>query len=238
MNVADVMTRHVISVSPDASVEAAAKQMLERGISGLVVVDAKGELAGVVTEGDLLRRDELGTERHRPWWLRMLISPGRQALDFTRTHGRRVRDVMTEEVVTVSADAPLDEVVEAMEQHRIKRVPVTEDNRVVGVVSRADLLRALVVSSRNHTPPATDDRSLRAAVLDAVDHQSWTPLTTLNVTVRDGVVDLWGTITNEDERRAISVLAENTPGVKQVNDHLVFVEPYSGTVISGPADRE
>lgn len=238
MNVADVMTRHVISVSPDASVEAAAKQMLERGISGLVVVDDKGELAGVITEGDLLRRDELGTERSRPWWLRLLVSPGRQALDFTRTHGRRVRDVMTEDVVTVAATATLEEVVELMEQHRIKRVPVTEENRVVGVVSRADLLRALVVSSRNDTPLATDDRSVRAAVLDAVDKQSWTPLTTLNVTVADGVVDIWGTITNEDERRAICVLAENTPGVKKVNDHLVFVEPYSGTVITGPADRD
>ncbi|HEY1933598.1 MAG TPA: CBS domain-containing protein [Acetobacteraceae bacterium] len=238
MNASDVMTRHVISVSPDASVEGAAKQMLERGISGLVVVDAKGDLAGVVTEGDLLRRDELGTERNRPWWLRLLVSPGRQALDFTRTHGRRVRDVMTERVVTVAADATLEEVVELMEQHRIKRVPVTEGNRVVGVVSRADLLRALVVSSRNDAPVATDDRSVRRAVLDAVDKQSWTPMTTLNVTVADGVVDLWGTITNEDERRAISVLAENTPGVKRVNDHLVFVEPYSGTVITGPADKE
>jgi len=238
MIVADVMTRHVISVSPDATVEEAAKQMLERDISGLMVVDAKGELAGMVTEGDLLRRDELGTERHRPWWLRMLVSPGRQALDFTRTHGRRVRDVMTPDVITVAADAPLEEVVETMEQHRIKRVPVTEAGRVVGVVSRADLLRALVVATRKEAPTATDDRSLRAAVLDALDQQSWTPLTTLNVTVADSVVDLWGTITNEDERRAICVLAENTPGVKQVKDHLVFVEPYSGTVITGPADRE
>ncbi len=238
MNVSDVMTRHVISVSPDATVDGAAKRMLEHGISGLVVVDDKGELAGVVTEGDLLRRDELGTQRHRPWWLRLLVSRSRQAVDFTRTHGRRVRDVMTDEVVTVSADAPLAEVVELMEQHRIKRVPVTEANRVVGVISRADLLRALVVATRTEPPPATDDRSLRAAVLDALDKQPWTPLTTLNVTVQDGIVDLWGTITNEDERRGICILAENTPGVKKVNDHLVFVEPYSGTVITGPADTE
>jgi CBS domain-containing protein len=237
MNVADVMTRHVISVSPDATVEDAAKQMLERGISGLMVVDAKGELAGVVTEGDLLRRDELGTERHRPWWLRMLVSPGRQAADFTRTHGRRVRDVMTVDVLTVAAEAPLETVVETMEKHRIKRVPVTEKNRVIGVISRADLLRALVVAERREPPIATDDRSIRAAILDALDKQSWTPLTTLNVTVADHVVDIWGTITNEDERRAICVMAENTQGVHQVNDHLVFVEPYSGTVIDGPADR-
>lgn len=237
MNVSDVMTRHVISVSPDASVEDAAKQMLEHGISGLVVVDDKGELAGVVTEGDLLRRDELGTERHRPWWLRLFVSSGRQATDFTRAHGRRVRDVMTDDVVTVSADGSLTDVVELMEQRRIKRLPVTEANRVVGIVSRADLLRALAVAARTEPPRASDDRALRAAVLDALDKQSWTPLTTLNVTVQDGIVDLWGAITDEHERRGICVVAENTAGVKQVNDHLVLIEPYSGTVISGPADR-
>jgi CBS domain-containing protein len=237
MNVSDVMTRRVISISPDATVEAAAKLMLERGISGLVVVDENGVLAGVVTEGDLLRRDELGTERHRPWWLRMLLSPGRQAADFTRTHGRRVRDVMTVDVITVAEDASLEAVVDAMERHRIKRVPVTDNNHVIGVVSRADLLRALVVAERREPPIATDDRSIRSAILDTLDKQSWAPLTTLNVTVADHVVDIWGTITNEDERRAICVIAENTPGVQQVNDHLVYVEPYSGTVVEGPANR-
>jgi CBS domain-containing protein len=237
MNVSDVMTRRVISISPDATVEAAAKLMLERGISGLGVVDENGVLAGVVTEGDLLRRDELGTERHRPWWLRMLLSPGRQAADFTRTHGRRVRDVMTVDVITVAEDASLEAVVDAMERHRIKRVPVTDNNHVIGVVSRADLLRALVVAERREPPIATDDRSIRSAILDTLDKQSWAPLTTLNVTVADHVVDIWGTITNEDERRAICVIAENTPGVQQVNDHLVYVEPYTGTVVEGPANR-
>ena len=231
MIVADVMTRNVISVPPDATVENAAKLMLQRGISGLFVVDAEGRLAGVVTEGDLLRRDELGTQRHRPWWLRLLVSTGRQAADFTRAHGRKVRDVMTVDVVTVAVDAPLDEVVELMEQHRIKRVPVTQDGRVVGVVSRADLLRALVVSARSDVPVGSDDRSIRAAILDSLDHESWAPMTSLNVTVAAGVVDVWGTITDDQERRAICVIAENTPGVKQVNDHMVFVEPYSGTVI-------
>jgi len=234
MIVADVMTRNVISVPPDATVEDAAKLMLQRGISGLFVVDDKGQLAGVVTEGDLLRRDELGTQRHRPWWLRLLVSPGRQAADFTRTHGRRVRDVMTQDVVTVAADAPLEEVVELMEQHRIKRVPVTQDGKVTGVVSRADLLRALVVASRNEPPVADDDRSVRERILNALDAQSWAPTTSLNVTVAEGIVDLWGTITNDQERRAICVIAENTPGVQKVHDHMVFIEPYSGTVIEAP----
>lgn len=234
MIVADVMTRNVISIPPEATVEDAAKLMLQRAISGLMVVDAQGQLAGVITEGDLLRRDELGTQRHRPWWLRLLISPGRQAADFTRTHGRRVRDVMTQDVVTVANEAPLEQVVELMEQHRIKRVPVTQDGKVTGVVSRADLLRALVVHSRNEPPVAGDDRSIRDRILDALDRESWAPTTSLNVTVSEGVVDLWGTITNDQERRAICVIAENTPGVKTVNDHLVYIEPYSGTVIEAP----
>jgi CBS domain-containing protein len=237
MIVDDVMTRHVLSVPPDATVEEAAETMLHHGISGLFVVDAKGDLAGVVTEGDLLRRDELGTERHRPWWLRMLVSSGRQAADFTRTHGRKVSDIMTEDVISVAHDATLESVVDLMEQHRIKRVGVTRDGRVVGVVSRSDLLRALVGRARTDLPTATDDRSVRAAILDALDKQSWAPMTTLNVTVSQGVVDLWGTITNDDERRAICVLAENTAGAKAVHDHLVYVEPYSGTVIEAPDER-
>jgi CBS domain-containing protein len=234
MIVADVMTRNCITIAPDATVEEAANLMLSRNISGLFVVDKAGELAGVITEGDLLRRDELGTERNRPWWLRLLVSPARQAADFAQANGRHVRDVMTEDVLSIARDAPLEEVVAAMEKNRIKRLPVTADGKVVGVVSRADLLRALIGRVRNAEPLATDDRTIRTAILNALEAQSWAPMTTLNVTVADGVADLWGTITNDEERRAIRVVAENTPGVKTVHDHLVYVEPYTGTVIDAP----
>jgi CBS domain-containing protein len=237
MIVADVMTRNCITIAPDATVEDAVNLMLSRHISGLFVVDKTGELAGVVTEGDLLRRDELGTERNRPWWLRLLASPARQAADFTQANGRHVRDVMTENVLTVAQDAPLEDVVATMEKHRIKRLPVTADGRVVGVVSRADLLRALIGRVRNREPLATDDRTIRTAILDALEAEAWAPMTTLNVTVAEGVVDLWGTITNDDERRAIRVVAENAAGVKAVNDHLVYIEPYTGTVIDAPDAR-
>jgi CBS domain-containing protein len=236
MIASDVMTRSVISVAPDATVAQAVELMLERGISGLFVVDAAGTLAGVVTEGDLLRRDELDTERRRSWWLRLIASPGRQAADFTRTHGRKVADVMTHDVIAVNADAPLGDIVALMEQHRIKRVPVLEGDRVVGVVSRADLLRALSVAARESgaTEPAADDRTIRDNILDRLAKEAWVPRTTLNVTVVNGVVDLWGTIGNDHERRAICVIAENTPGVAKVIDHLVFVEAYTGTVIEPP----
>jgi CBS domain-containing protein len=234
MIVADVMTRNVISIAPDATVEDAVNLMLSRHISGIFVVDKAGDLAGVVTEGDLLRRDELGTQRYRPWWLRLLASPARQAADFTHANGRHVCDVMTEDVVSVAQDASLETVVETMERNGIKRVPVTAGGRVVGVVSRADLLRALVGRVRNVAPLASDDRTIRSAIMDTMETQSWAPKSTLNVSVAVGVVDLWGTITNEEERHGIRVIAENTPGVKKVNDHLVYIEPYTGTVIEAP----
>jgi CBS domain-containing protein len=234
MIVADVMTRNCITIAPDATVEEAAKLMLFRQISGLFVVSKEGDLAGVVTEGDLLRRDELGTQRHRSWWLQLLASPAQQAQDFTQANGRHVRDVMTEDVFSIAEDAPLEDVVAVMEKHRIKRLPVTADGRVVGVVSRADLLRALVGRVRAPVPQDTDDRTIRTAIFRALDEQKWAP-TTLNVSVADGVVELWGNVTNEQERRGICVIAENTPGVKAVNDHLVYIEPYTGTVLEGPA---
>jgi CBS-domain-containing membrane protein len=236
MIVADVMTRNVISIAPDATVEEAVEQMLARRISGLFVVDQAGDLVGVVTEGDLLRRDELGTERDRPWWLRMLVSPARQAADFSRAHGRHVRDVMTADVISVAHDAMLDSVVATMEQSRIKRLPVTRDGRVVGVISRSDLLRALVARVRDIKPTDTNDSTIRDLILDALETKAWAPMTTLNVTTSNGVVDLWGTITNNEERTAIRITAENTPGVKLVHDHLVYVEPYTGTVVDAPDD--
>jgi CBS domain-containing protein len=236
MIASDVMTRNVISVPPDATVAQAAELMLERGISGVLVVDASGTLAGIVTEGDLLRRSELGTERRRSWWLRLIASPGRQAADFTRTHGRRVADVMTRDVVSVPTDANLEAIVALMEEHRIKRVPVLEGDHVVGVVSRADLLRALSAAAREHGAVAADDSTIRDRILNTLAREPWAPRTTLNITVVNGVVDLWGTIGNDQERRAICVIAENSPGVRKVIDHLVFVEAYTGTVIEPPPE--
>ncbi|HTI79923.1 MAG TPA: CBS domain-containing protein [Acetobacteraceae bacterium] len=234
MIASDVMTRNVISVPPDATIAEAVELMLERGISGLLVVDSSGTLVGIVTEGDLLRRDEIGTRRHRSWWLRLIASPSRQAADFTRTHGRKVADVMTHDVLTVDATSPLTDIVALMEEHRVKRVPVLDGDRVAGVVSRADLLRALSVAARERGAVAADDATIRDRLLTTLSRESWAPKTTLNVTVVNGAVDLWGTISNDQERRAICVMAENTPGVKKVIDHLVFVEAYTGTVIEPP----
>jgi CBS domain-containing protein len=139
-------------------------------------------------------------------------------------------------VISVDANAPLEQIVALMEEHRVKRVPVLDGDRVAGVVSRADLLRALAVVAREHRETAADDRTIRERILDTLTRESWAPKTTLNVTVVNGVVDLWGTISNDQERRAICVIAENTPGVTKVLDHLVFVEAYTGTVIEPPPE--
>jgi CBS domain-containing protein len=236
MIVSDVMTRNIISVAPDATVDEAVRLMLAHDISGVCVVDEKGELAGVLTQGDLLRRDELGTQRHRPWWLRLFVSPARMAAEFTHANGRYVSDVMTRDVLTVAHDASLEHVVTMMEHHRIKRLPVTQDGRIIGIATRSDLLRALIGHVRGSKPLATDDRTIRSAILAGLEAQPWAPMTTLNVTVAAGIVDLWGSITNEEERRAIRVIAENTAGAKKINDHLVYIEPYTGTVVDAPDD--
>jgi CBS domain-containing protein len=231
MIAADVMTPKVIAIRPDAALADAVALMLDRRISGLFVVDERGALAGVLTEGDLLHRGELGTERHRSWWQTLFASPGRLAAEFTRTHGRRVRDVMTKDVISVRPDAKLSEVVGLMEAYRVKRVPVIDQDRLVGVVSRSDLLRAIAMATRGAGETTADDRALREAILQAMTRQPWAPVTTLNVTVAAGVADVWGSISSQEERRAICVIAENTPGVKRVIDHLVYVETYTGTVI-------
>jgi len=234
MIAADVMTRNVISVPPDAIVSDAVQLMLDNRISGLFVIDSQGTLQGVITEGDLLHREEVGTGRRSSWWLRLFV-PGREASDFTHNHSRRIADLMTTDVVSVDEGADLSEVVQTMERNHVKRVPVMKDGRVSGVISRANLLRALSAVARDAAKVSTDDRSIQAAIVADLDRESWAPVARMDLTVLDGVVEIWGTVTSEDERRAVCVIAENTPGVKKVIDHMIFMDPYSGLIVEpGP----
>ncbi len=231
MKVRDVMSPRVISVAPDAGIVEAIWLMLLNHISGLPVIDASGALVGIVTEGDFLRRSETGTERRRPRWLEFLAGPGRLADEYVRTHGRAVKDVMTAEPVTIAEDAGLGEAVQLMESRRIKRLPVVRGEQVVGIVSRANLLHALV-SLANFAPPvAMSDAAIRDALLVQFDKLSWAPAALVDPVVKDGVVELWGTITEEAQREALKVCAENIPGVKSVVSHLTWIEPMSGMVI-------
>jgi CBS domain-containing protein len=234
MNVKEVMTSPVISVPSDGSISQAIQLMLQHRISGLPVVDKDGHLVGIVTEGDFLRRAETGTQRQRPRWLEFLIGPGRLADEYTRTHGRKVHDVMTAEPVTVTEETPIEEVVQIMEKHRIKRLPVVRGDDLVGIVSRANMLHALAGVARDIKPSATSDQAIREALLAELARQTWAPAALINVIVKDGIVELWGTITDERQRQAVVVAAENVPAVKAVRDHLVSIDPGSGVVIYSP----
>ncbi|WP_448206280.1 CBS domain-containing protein [Azospirillum sp. sgz302134] len=225
MKAADIMTRQVITIDPDSTVADAAKRMLENRISGLPVCDASGRLLGVISEGDLLRRAETGTVRRASWWLAMLAGGApTQASDYAKSHGRRVHDVMSSNVVSVSEDAALDEVVRLMESNRIKRVPVLRDGKLVGIISRANLLHVLASIAPDVAPAAEDDRVLRDRILETLRAQPWAPEISDNIVVRDGVVHLWGTVRTESQMDALRVAAENTPGVRRVENHLSVLD--------------
>ncbi len=228
MKATDVMTSPVVSIEPAASVLEAVRIMLLRHISGLPVMDTEGRLVGIVTEGDFLRRAEIGTQRRRPRWLEYLLGPGRLADEYTRSHGRKVHEIMTADPLTVSEDTPLEEIVRTMEKHRIKRLPVTRGAEVVGIISRANLVHALAGLAREVKPTEASDQAIRERILAELAGQTWAPTALVNVIVRAGVVDLWGTITDERERQAMIVAAENAPGVKAVRDHLVWIDAVSG----------
>ena len=231
MKAEDVMTRDVISIDPDATVLQAARLMLQHHISGLPVIDKNGNLVGVLSEGDFLRRRETKTERRRSRWLEFLMGPGRIAAEYSHSHGSKVSEVMTTEVQTVDEVTPIEDIVDLMESRRIKRVPVVCGGQVVGIVTRSNLMHAMVSLARVAQPAAKDDAAIREQLLAEIQKEQWAPSATANVVVHDGVVELWGVIVDERQREALKVAAENIPGVKAVKDHLVWIEPTTGLTI-------
>jgi CBS domain-containing protein len=237
MNAAEVMSHNPIAVPADAGLAEALKLMFDHHISGLPVVDGKAGLVGILTEGDLLRRSEIGTAGQRSRWLDLLTMPGRLASDYVRTRTRRVGEIMTRDVVSVAEDTPLTEVVRLMERHRIKRVPVLRDGALIGIVSRADLLGAIRRLLVAEPKTAASDETVRQHVLAELAQASWAPHG-LTVDVVNGVVTLDGVILDERMRSAVRVAAENVPGVKAVADRIVWVEPHSGWIIEGSSGKE
>jgi CBS domain-containing protein len=231
MKAKDVMTSTVISVQPNATILQAARQMLQHHISGLPVITQSGEIVGILSEGDFLRRREIATERRHSRWLEFLMGPGKLAVEYTHSHGSKVAEVMTTEVHTVTEDTTLEDIVELMERRRIKRVPVMRGKEVVGMVTRSNLMRAMVSLARAEQKPANDDATIRETLLAEMQKESWAPAAMVNVVVRDGIVELWGVVIDERQREALKVAAENIPGVKAVKDHMVWLEPTSGMVI-------
>jgi len=234
MKAADLMTSFVVTMRPDATIEYAAQLMLQYRISGLPVTDSDGAVLGIVTESDLLRRAETGTENRHARWASLLIAPGRLAQEYVRTHGRKVAEVMTERVFIVTPETPLADLVALMETKHVKRVPVVDQGRLVGIVSRADVMATLVGLLSEKPAGAATDAEIREKVLAEIDRQPWGPRDGIDVVVTNGVVVLKGMIPDERERAALCVAAENVPGVKAVHDRLVWIDSVSGIVIPRP----
>jgi len=220
MKAADVMATSVISVRLDTPVTKIAEVLLANRISAVPVVNDKDVLVGIVSEGDLIRRVEAGTERHRSWWLELLTGKETLAHEFVMSHARAAADVMTRPVISVTPDTSLGDIASLLEKHRIKRVPVAVNGKIVGIVSRANLIQALVSQAKVQEPPV-DDAVLHDNIVDALRAKPWVDPSTINVIVNDGSVELWGIVDSETEMNAIRVAVEVMPGVRRVANKLV-----------------
>jgi len=235
MRAHQIMTHNVITVSPETSIFAAASIMLENHISGLPVLGPTGELIGIVSEADFLRRSEIGTQRRRPRWLQFFTSAGRLADDFVAERGRNVGDIMTRDPITVSEDTELEKLVSLMERNGVKRIPVVRGNRLIGIVTRSNLLRAVAGMARDIPDPTADDDHICARLLRTLGTADWRPMG-LQISVRNGVVHLHGLITDDRARRAAIVAAETTEGVREVHDHICLVDSWSGYYVESAED--
>jgi CBS domain-containing protein len=228
MNALDVMTQSIVSVRPEASVLAAARLMLEHKVSGLPVVDADGALVGVITEGDFLRRAEIGAERRRPRWIEFFTGPGQLAEEYIQASGRRVRDIMSAQVCTATEATSLREIAQLMETRGVKRLPVMRGSEIVGIVTRADLMRAVVSLAEDSEAPV-DDADIQCRLEAELKRQPWAvPASMIKVSVKDGVVELAGVVRDVRQRQALRIAAEGIPGVRSVSDRAVRHEPVIG----------
>jgi CBS domain-containing protein len=226
MQAKDLMTRDVITVTPDTPILGIARLLADRHISAVPVTDAERRVLGIVSEGDLLRQVG-GFEDDKPGFFEALFSdPAKLAAQYAKSHGRVARDVMTSEVISVTEEAPAAEIAAKLDQNHIRRVLVLKDKRLAGVVTRADLLRAIVTQQLAQTPGETSDEGIYRAVLKAMKQQPWASTFYTTVTVKDGVVGFYGYCGSDEYRRALRVLAENVAGVKAVEDHLVIGPLY------------
>ena len=222
MKASDVMVSNVITVSPDATVQEVADLLLQNRISAVPVVSAGGEILGIVSEGDLINRPETETSHRKSWWLDALASNETLASEYVRSHSRKVADVMTTDVISAAPDTSVSEVAALLEKNRIKRVPIIDNGRLVGIVSRANLLQGLASLGRKAPQARPDDAAIRDKVMAKLNHERWAKPALISVTVLDGTVDLWGIVESPAEKKAVHVLAEVTPGVRAVNDNLII----------------
>lgn len=228
MRARDVMTTPVITAAADATVKELVDLMLKHRISAVPIVDSSGGPLGIVSEGDLIRRSEIGTEQKESWWLWLVGGRMQMTEDFIRAHGSRAADIMSRDVIAVSPDATLADIAATLERRRIKRVPVVENGKIVGIVSRANILRALASASEKAGLEAAsaDDNDIRTRLMGLLEQQGWADLSRINIVVSDKVVHLWGSVASAQERRALVVAAESVGGVKRVADHTISSLEY------------
>jgi CBS domain-containing protein len=236
MRAHQIMTRPVVTVTPETTIIEAANTMLQRHVSGLPVVDAAGKLVGIISEGDFLRRSEIGTQRKRGRFLKFILGAGKEATDFVREQGRKIAEIMTPEPLTINEDTDLEEIVALMEKNHVKRLPVTRGDKLVGIVTRSNLLQAVASLARQIPDPTADDDHIRNRIISALEKKDWCPFG-LSVVVRNGIVHITGVITEERSRQATIVAAENVAGVKKVHDHLCWVDTMSGMYLNSPEDE-
>ena len=228
MQAKDIMTGTVVSIPPEGSVADAVRLMLDNHVSALPVIDAKGELVGLISEGDLMRRVRDGGAVRRSWWLELFSGEVWNSQEYVAQNSRHVTDVMTREVVTVNEDAPVGEIARLLEKHRIKRVPVLRQGRVVGIVSRANLLHAIsAVPSDGLPQPTDDDRALRERLNAALREVPGAAASLANFTVESGKVTIWGVADSDAQESAVRVAAENVPGVKEVEINMGRVPAWA-----------
>ncbi len=220
MKAIDVMVRDVVTVTPDTAVSDAVKLLAQHDISALPVVE-DDMLVGIISEADLLHRTELGTETHRPWWLEAVTPASTLAEEFAKSHGKKVSELMTEKVITASEDDSLADIAMLLERHRIKRVPIVKDDKLVGIVSRSNLIQALASNSASPDDEMDEDRTIREELLARLNDQKWTDFGNRNIIVNDGTVHLWGLVGSDEERKALVALAEGVPGVEKVSDEMI-----------------
>jgi CBS-domain-containing membrane protein len=230
MNVASIMSTPVIGIAPTATIAEAIRLMLNKRVSGLPVVTADGTLTGMLSEGDLLRRKELGTVKNRSRWIEFLLGEEKLADEYIHTHGRHVSDVMSGHVISVGSTASLEDAVSLMLSHGVKRLPVLENGKLIGIVSRADILHALVCQLPADGAQISDAR-ICADIFAELKGENWINSDAIQVKVTDGAVVLSGAIFHERTRQALVVAAENVPGVKSVTEHLLLIESFSATPI-------
>ncbi|MEX2127363.1 MAG: CBS domain-containing protein [Xanthobacteraceae bacterium] len=218
MKAAEVMEADVVSVRPDTTVSDVARTLLARRISAVPVLDENAKLVGIVSEGDLIRRCEAGTERHRSWWLELLTTSETLATDYVKSHARYAGEIMTRPVVTAQEETTVAEIAKLFEHHNIKRVPIMRGSKVVGIVSRADLLRVLADLHEKSGPVTADDNAIRAEVLKRLKVEHWFASAQVEISVRGGVVKVEGVVASPEQQTAIRVAAENVSGVRTLND--------------------